>query len=179
MADTRRFGGGDVGITGDFAKLDAVIAEFQDIARNFNRELSAELGRRAMRQVTNAFELQRNPYGRPWKPSQRVQAIQRQKRRNYDLGIGLTLVMTGELLTRMTLVVAEVGFSIRNPLPYANIQNYGWPAGERHPPPALPMGDEARSWLPSNGIWGDIWRSDFEAGTAAVFRRLLPSGFIR
>lgn len=165
-----------LGMPGDYAAWSAVAEGWENAADTWFQRLSERLGAKALELATDAFAKQQDPYGTPWTPSQRVLGIRKRYGRTGSLpvggrGTGLTLVDSGDLLLSLEDVPGGTWFAIRSPLPYANIQNYGWPLSAKHPPPGLPgkQGtDGSRAWLPSDGDWGD-WREAFERESDDLF----------
>lgn len=100
------------------ATLDDLIREAQKLlSPRMTRTINREAGREVARLIERGFDLERDPYGVPWKPSQR--AIQ---------GKGKTLTKTWALRTGIDYQVDAMGvvFRIRGKAnKYAAIHQYG------------------------------------------------------
>lgn len=147
-----------LGITGDFAQLRETIEAFDHLATSFQPALASAIGRAQVGLAQNQFLLQKDPYGSPWKPSQRVQGIWKRRGRR-SFGSAYTLIDTGRLFLAFRSAGGVDHVLLINDEIQANILNYGWPREARHPPPAL----TARAFIPEEGKgWGPIWEPELD-----------------
>lgn len=155
-------------LEGDFDALTDLQSRLEDLGRNWNSRLAAELGAKTVTLVEQCFAEQSDPYGNAWTPSQRALGIRlrRVKTGSYSLsrsehiGLGLTLMDTLRLFLSLHEVHGPDSFGIQSDVPYANIQNYGW-TGPGPSPPPLP----ARAWLPSGDNPGPVWSAEWQTVT--------------
>jgi phage gpG-like protein len=144
-------------LTGDFAKLEALIKRAADVPSLMNK-IKQHAAMEARRQIRRTFVESRDPYGNPWAP--------------LKLRKGKPLRLTGALSNFVVTQTGD-GFLVTTAAPYAATHQYGATITAKRAPwltfsvgkrwfRAKQVAIPKRQMIPE-GTWGDIWTSAMTA----------------